>query len=148
MSDINEKLSEEFDIPVDNNSIMKQIMGPKEIVVSNPKTDLEKDYTDIRSNIKNIISKGSEAIDGILNLASETESPRAYEVLSQMIKTVSDANKDLLEIHKKMRDIEGATPQTQSASTITNNSIFVGSTSDLQNILRGKMKELDNLGES
>lgn len=148
MSDINEKLSEEFDIPVDNSSIMKQLMEPKEIVVSNPKTDLEKDYTDIRSNIKNIISKGSEAIDGILNLASETESPRAYEVLSQMIKTVSDANKDLLEIHKKMRDIEGATPQTQSASTITNNSIFVGSTSDLQNILRGKMKELDNLGES
>jgi hypothetical protein len=122
-------------------------MEPKEIVAVTPQTDLEKDYTDIRRNIKNIISKGSEAIDGILNLASETESPRAYEVLSQMIKTVSDANKDLLEIHKKMKDIEGVSTQNQNASTITNNSIFVGSTSDLQNILRGKMKELDTLGD-
>jgi hypothetical protein len=147
MSDIDDKLSEEFDLPVENSSMMKQILEPKEIVPVNPQTDLEKDYTDIRRNIKNIISKGSEAIDGILNLASETESPRAYEVLSQMIKTVSDANKDLLEIHRKMKDIEGVSTQNQSASTITNNSIFVGSTSDLQNILRGKMKELDNLGE-
>jgi hypothetical protein len=64
-----------------------------------------------------------------------------------MIKTVSDANKDLLEIHKKMKDIEGVSTQNQNASTITNNSIFVGSTSDLQNILRGKMKELDTLGD-
>ena len=147
MSDIDDKLSQEFDLPVENSSMMKQILEPKEIVPVNPQTDLEKDYTDIRRNIKNIISKGSEAIDGILNLASETESPRAYEVLSQMIKTVSDANKDLLEIHRKMKDIEGISTQNQSASTITNNSIFVGSTSDLQNILRGKMKELDNLGE-
>lgn len=147
MSDIDDKLSEEFDLPIENESMMKQIMEPKEITPVNPQTDLEKDYTDIRRNIKNIISKGSEAIDGILNLASETESPRAYEVLSQMIKTVSDANKDLLEIHKKMKDIEGVSAQNQSASTITNNSIFVGSTSDLQNILRGKMKELDTLGE-
>jgi hypothetical protein len=147
MSDIDSKLSEEFDLPIDNSSMMKQIMEPKEIVAVTPQTDLEKDYTDIRRNIKNIISKGSEAIDGILNLASETESPRAYEVLSQMIKTVSDANKDLLEIHKKMKDIEGVSTQNQNASTITNNSIFVGSTSDLQNILRGKMKELDTLGD-
>jgi len=148
MSDINSKLSEEFDLPIDNSSIMKQIMEPKEIVPVNPQSDLEKDYTDIRRNIKNIISKGSEAIDGILNLASETESPRAYEVLSQMIKTVSDANKDLLEIHKKMKEIEGVNPQNQSASTITNNSIFVGSTADLQNVLRGKMKEMETLGDS
>lgn len=148
MSDINSKLSEEFNLPIDNTSMMKQIMEPKEIVSMNSQTDLEKDYTDIRRNIKNIISKGSEAIDGILNLASETESPRAYEVLSQMIKTVSDANKDLLEIHRKMKDIEGISTQNQTASTITNNSIFVGSTSELQNILRGKMKELDTLGDS
>lgn len=147
MSDIDSKLSEEFDLPIDNSSMMKQIMEPKEITLITPQSDLEKDYTDIRRNIKNIISKGSEAIDGILNLASETESPRAYEVLSQMIKTVSDANKDLLEIHKKMREIEGTTTQTQSAGSITNNSIFVGSTVDLQNILRGKMKELESLGD-
>lgn len=147
MSDIDSKLSEEFDLPIDNSSMMKQIMEPKEITPITQQSDLEKDYTDIRRNIKNIISKGSEAIDGILNLASETESPRAYEVLSQMIKTVSDANKDLLEIHKKMREIEGTTTQTQSAGSITNNSIFVGSTVDLQNILRGKMKELESLGD-
>lgn len=147
MSDIDSKLSEEFDLPIDNSSMMKQIMEPKEITPVTSQSDLEKDYTDIRRNIKNIISKGSEAIDGILNLASETESPRAYEVLSQMIKTVSDANKDLLEIHKKMREIEGTTTQTQSAGSITNNSIFVGSTVDLQNILRGKMKELESLGD-
>jgi len=110
------------------------------------KDDLDKDYLTVRDNLKELIGKGTTAIDGILNLASETEQPRAYEVLAQLIKTVAETNKDLLDMHNKMKVIKGE-PQTNNApnSITTNNSIFVGSTADLQKLLRGKMKEIEKL---
>jgi hypothetical protein len=107
---------------------------------------LDKDYLAVRSNLKELINKGTSAIDGILNLASETEQPRAYEVLAQLIKTVADTNKDLLDMHNKMKTLKGDQPQTtNSGNTITNNSIFVGSTAELQKLLKGKMKEIEKL---
>ena len=110
------------------------------------KEDLDKDYLTVRDNLKELIGKGTTAIDGILNLASETEQPRAYEVLAQLIKTVADTNKDLLDMHNKMKTIKGEQPQTtNSGNTITNNSIFVGSTAELQKLLKGKMKEIEKL---
>ena len=68
-------------------------------------------------------------IDGILEVASESEAPRAYEVAAQMIKTVADANKDLIELHEKMKKIRSDTPQAHK--NVTNNSLFVGSTKEL-----------------
>lgn len=110
------------------------------------KEDLDKDYLTVRDNLKELIGKGTTAIDGILNLASETEQPRAYEVLAQLIKTVADTNKDLLDMHNKMKTIKGEQSQTtNSGNTITNNSIFVGSTAELQKLLKGKMKEIEKL---
>ena len=110
------------------------------------KNDLDKDYSDVRGNLKELIQKGSAAIDGILNLANETEQPRAYEVLAQLIKTVSETNKDLLNMHNQMKTIKGEPQQTNnSGNKITNNSIFVGSTAELQKLLRGKMKEIEKL---
>ena len=122
----------------------KQLQKVTEITVD--KEDLDKDYLVVRDNLKELINKGTSAIDGILNLASETEQPRAYEVLAQLIKTVADTNKDLLDMHNKMKTIKGDQPQTtNSGNTITNNSIFVGSTAELQKLLRGKMKEIEKL---
>ena len=122
----------------------KQLQKVTEIPVD--KEDLDKDYLVVRDNLKELINKGTSAIDGILNLASETEQPRAYEVLAQLIKTVADTNKDLLDMHNKMKTIKGDQPQTtNSGNTITNNSIFVGSTAELQKLLRGKMKEIEKL---
>ena len=104
---------------------------------------LDKDYEEIRTNLKDIIKRGAEAIDGILLVASETQQPRAYEVVATLIKSVADVNKDLLTMHKQIQDLKSDQPQQkQSAGQITNNSIFVGSTSDLQAIIKGRMDQL------
>lgn len=125
----------------------KPVEKVKEIVVDNSnKEDLDKDYDTVRSNLKELITKGAVAIDGILNLANETEQPRAYEVLAQLIKTVADTNKDLLAMHNQMKTIKGEPVQTNnSGNTITNNSIFVGSTAELQRLIKGKMNEIEKL---
>jgi hypothetical protein len=138
-----DELQKQFNIETQEQE-QKQITKPTEITVQ--KQDLDKDYLTVRDNLKELINKGTTAIDGILNLASETEQPRAYEVLAQLIKTVADTNKDLLDMHNKMKTIKGDQPQTtNSGNTITNNSIFVGSTAELQKLLKGKMKEIEKL---
>ena len=112
-------------------------------VEDKPNTHLDKDYEEIRTNLKDIIKRGAEAIDGILLVASETQQPRAYEVVATLIKSVADVNKDLLTMHKQIQDLKSDQPQQkQSAGQITNNSIFVGSTSDLQAIIKGRMDQL------
>ena len=81
-------------------------------------------------------------------MASEGESPRAYEVVSQLIKTVADANRDLLDIHKKMKDLNKENPNSktqQSAGSITNNAIYVGSTKDLQKLIKDSKSEADTI---
>ena len=104
--------------------------------------DLKKDYLTARKNLRDIIMSGTDAIDGILTVARESDSPRAYEVAAQLIKAVADVNKDLLEIHKKIKEVEGG--GDQKATSITNNSIFVGSTKELQSLLKQKYKELSD----
>lgn len=100
------------------------------------------DYADVRKNLKNIIDNGMVAIDGILGVASEGDSPRAYEVVSQLIKSVSEANKELMNLHQQMKDLEADSGGKQNAGSITNNSIFVGSTKDLQELVKNNFKQL------
>jgi hypothetical protein len=140
-----DELEKQFNIePTDKSNT--NLTTKKVIEITVDKQDLDKDYLVVRDNLKELINKGTTAIDGILNLASETEQPRAYEVLAQLIKTVADTNKDLLDMHNKMKTIKGDQPQTtNSGNTITNNSIFVGSTAELQKLLKGKMKEIEKL---
>ena len=77
-------------------------------------------------------------------MASEGESPRAYEVVSQLIKSVSDANKDLIDLHKKMKDIKKEDPDSPLAGTITNNTLFVGSTKELQDMVKQNVKQIEH----
>ena len=120
---------------------------PVEIVVSDEvrenkkKLDQNKDYAEVRDNLKNIIGTGLEAIDGILSVASEGESPRAYEVVSQLIKSVTDANKDLIGLHKQMQDLDEQ-GGGKTTGPVTNNSIFVGSTKELQKLVKSNFKQL------
>lgn len=116
------------------------ILPVKEVTVD--KEDVDKDYTTVRENLKDIVKRGTEAIDGIMLVASESQSPRAYEVVATLIKSVADANKDLLSLHKQIKEIK-RTEVDNSSTTITNNSLFVGSTSELQKLIKGKMKEID-----
>ena len=98
------------------------------------KGDIEKDYEYTRGNLYSIIEKGQEAINGILELAQESEMPRAYEVAGQLIKSVSDATDKLMDLQKKLKDVEEETQQ-KGPSTV-NNALFVGSTAELAKMLK------------
>lgn len=99
--------------------------------------DVSKDYTFARNNLYDVIEKGTYALDNLLHLAKASEHPRAFEVVSQLTKTLVEANKDLLDIQKKVKDLraeENAEPQSQIGIT---NALFVGSTNDLQKLING-----------
>ena len=98
------------------------------------KDDIEKDYEYTRGNLYSIIEKGQEAINGILELAQDSEMPRAYEVAGQLIKSVSDATDKLMDLQKKLKDVEEET-KVKGPSTV-NNALFVGSTAELQKLLK------------
>ena len=101
--------------------------------------DITKDYEYTRGNLYSIIEKGQEAINGILELAQESEMPRAYEVAGQLIKSVSDATDKLMDLQKKLKDVEEETKQ-KGPNTVKN-ALFVGSTAELQKILKSGLKE-------
>ena len=99
--------------------------------------EVKKDYDYTRGNLYSLIEKRQEAINGIMEVAGETASPRAYEVAGQLIKSVADTTDKLADLHKKVKDIEADNPKTQN--TVTNNALFVGSTSELSKMLKDGM---------
>ena len=105
------------------------------------KDDITKDYEYTRGNLYSIIEKGQEAINGILELAQDSEMPRAYEVAGQLIKSVSDATDKLMDLQKKLKDVEEETQQ-KGPNTV-NNALFVGSTAELAKILKNGVKDQD-----
>jgi len=96
--------------------------------------EVKKDYDYTRGNLYSLIEKGQEAINGIMEVAGETASPRAYEVAGQLIKSVADTTDKLADLHKKVKDIEEDNPKKQN--TVTNNALFVGSTSELSKMIK------------
>ena len=105
------------------------------------KDDITKDYEYTRGNLYSIIEKGQEAINGILELAQDSEMPRAYEVAGQLIKSVSDATDKLMDLQKKVKDVNEDTPQ-KGPNTV-NNALFVGSTAELAKLLKNGAKQED-----
>jgi len=96
--------------------------------------DIKKDYEYTRANLYSLIEKGQEAINGIMELAGEGGSPRAYEVAGQLIKSVGDVTDKLIDLQKKLKDVEEDTVKT--TNNVTNNAVFVGSTSELSKLLK------------
>ena len=105
------------------------------------KDDITKDYEYTRGNLYSIIEKGQEAINGILELAQDSEMPRAYEVAGQLIKSVSDATDKLMDLQKKLKDVEEE-KQQKGPSTV-NNALFVGSTAELGKLLKNGIPKED-----
>ena len=121
---LNDKLSEALDIePL---LINQTEVVATEIVTTN--NVVEDDAEFARRNLKNLIEKGNTAVDGILNVASATDHPRAFEVAATMLKTMADMNKDLLEIQKRKRDLQ---PQITNHTVNVDKAVFVGSTAEL-----------------
>ena len=123
-------------------NIKSEIIPTPEDVVSKKKNqikkvegqDVGKDYDYTRGNLYSLIEKGQEAINGIMEVAGETASPRAYEVAGQLIKSVADTTDKLMDLQKKVKEVEEDTNKT--TNNVTNNALFVGSTSELSKMLK------------
>jgi hypothetical protein len=109
--------------------------------IENLISDVKKDYDYVRGNMYSIVEKGQEALNSALELAQETDSPRAYEVVGQLIKNVSDSAEKLIELQKKIKDIEEV---KQSGPTNVTNALFVGSTAELSKLLKGKLNTTED----
>ena len=103
--------------------------------------DIRKDYEYTRGNLYSLIEKGQEAINGILELAQESEMPRAYEVAGQLIKSVADATDKLMELQKKLKDVNE--DARSKAPTNVTNALFVGSTAELAKLLKNQTDTTD-----
>jgi hypothetical protein len=109
-----------------------------ETIAASVSNDLKKDYEYTRGNLYSIIEKGQEALNGILELAQESEMPRAYEVAGQLIKNVADATDKLIDLQKKLKDID---EQKVKGPTNVTNALFVGSTAELSKLLKNGLTE-------
>ena len=144
MSNIDDKLNEALNIAAamadaETDQILAttqefQTKENTELVIPQDK-DPDSDFEIGRENLYKLLDKGNDAIDGILALAKEGEHPRAYEVAGQLIKTVADVSKDLLELQEKLKKIKDV-PNTGPKSVT--NALFVGSTTELQKLLKNK----------
>jgi predicted RNase H-like HicB family nuclease len=108
--------------------------------------DLKTDYEVVRENLKELVDMGKNALDGVIAVAQEGDQPRAYEVVALMIKTLADTNKELLDLHNKVKSIRKI-DQSVTNNTTTNQSIYVGSTKELQDIInsaRSSTKAFNN----
>ena len=133
MSNIDDKLNEVLNIAAD----VLPATTPEEnteLVIPQDK-DPDSDFETGRENLYKLLDKGNDAIDGILALAKEGEHPRAYEVAGQLIKTVADVSKDLLELQEKLKKIKNVPDKGPKSVT---NALFVGSTTELQKLLKDK----------
>lgn len=139
--DLNETFNIEEEAPIVEVDASSEIVEEPKKEKPVKKDDITNDYEYTRGNLYSIIEKGQEAINGILELAQETETPRAYEVVGHLIKNVSDATDKLLDLQKKMHELEQ--DSKKQAPTTVNNALFVGSTAELSKLLN--KKAFDNI---
>ena len=125
-------LNNAFD--VNNDIVQPEVVEKKIDKIKAVADDIKKDYDYTRGNLYSIIEKGQEALNGVLELAQESEQPRAYEVAGQLIKSVSDATDKLMDLQKKLKDVE-EDKVVKGPSTV-NNALFVGSTAELAKMLK------------
>ena len=139
---IDEKLDELLDINNEAEEVVKETN--KQLIPRDPsgrfterKGEQQVDYKYTRNTLYGLVERGQDAIEGILDLAKESEHPRTYEVAGQLIKTVSETSEKLLQIQKMMDDLEDDKPKHQT----TNQNLFVGSTAELQKLLKKQNAE-------
>ena len=134
-SDIDKALGV-FD-PVETAIQQNNIVVPKKVVQSN-EDDIENDYKYQRENFYNLVERGQDAIEGILEIAKESDHPRTYEVAGNLIKQVAEVTEKLGDLQEKMRKLKEV---PNSAPKSVTNALFVGSTAELQKMLKGKSNE-------
>ena len=123
---MNKQLAQFFNVPVYPDAKTKEIAGG-----TYDANNFQKDYTLVQSNLKDLIGSGNIALEAALKVATESDAPRAFEVVAILLKTMADLNNNVLDVHKKAKE----TTNSKTEIKQTNNSVFVGSTKDLQNLL-------------
>ena len=136
---VDDKLNDIFDV---QGKIVEQALPivktpPVDVPATGAPNDesIDADYEYARENLKLFIEQGKVAMENIIFLAKEGESPRAYEVVGQLIKTLSDTNKDLLDLGKKVKDLKSKKDDTTQQPQHITNALFVGSTAELQKLI-------------
>ena len=129
---VDKKLSDALDIPYIENSPKEY---PVASIMEKQNDSIDDDFEYARDNLRHFIERGKEAMEDAIYLAKDVESPRAFEVVGQLIKTLAETNKDLLELSKKVKEIKHKEEDKQP-SHVTN-ALFVGSTAELQKLLKG-----------
>jgi len=138
---IDDRLDELLDINNEAEEVVKETnkqLVPRDLNgrFTERKDEQQVDYKYTRNTLYGLVERGQDAIEGILDLAKESEHPRTYEVAGQLIKTVSETSEKLLQIQKMMDDLEDDRPRNQT----TNQNLFVGSTAELQKLLKNNAK--------
>ena len=141
IKNIDEKISDALGL---THSIKEEILDPKPLV---PRPDdtldhADADYKYSRENFYNLVERGQDAIDGILEVAKEGEHPRAYEVVGQLIKNVAEVTEKLADLQEKMKKLKEV---PDNAPKNVTNALFIGSTKELQNLLKDKSNGTDQL---
>jgi len=128
-----DKLNETFNVDAEIVPVEEEKVSEKIQKYTSDADDIKKDYDYARGNLYSLVEKGQEAINGMLELAQESEMPRAYEVLGQLIKTTTETTEKLMALHKIKKDVE---EDTSKGTTTVNNALFVGSTTELAKLLK------------
>ena len=131
-SNFENNFEEIFNLP-DSPSLVKDMEILKPVQTDTVNDDIVNDYKYARANIYNAIERGSDALEELVDLAKQSQSPRAFEIVGQMIKTLTDSNKDLLDIQKKVKDLKRE--ETKGPNNVTN-ALFIGNTAELQKMLK------------
>jgi len=121
--------------------LQKHVQDVKKEIKKTDTPDVKQDYETTRAQLHNLVMKGQEAVDGILDVARASDHPRAYEVAGQLIKNVADTADKLIDLQKKMKELDAE--DKKSGPSTVNNTMFVGSTAELQKMLK-KQKEINN----
>ena len=135
MAKNNDPISKALDV-----TPMEGEIVPVEKAEVNP--EMENDFKYARENLYNIIERGTDALNGLVDLAQQSQHPRSFEVVADLVRTLSTANKDLLDLQKKMKDLQ---PEEQKNQKVTNN-LFVGTTKDLTDLLEGGARKIKKDG--
>ena len=131
--DLDEALNVESSIVEVDKTLKSLDVAPPPKSASKPE-DIKKDYDYTRANLYSLIEKGKETLNGIMELASEGGSPIAYEVAGQLIKSVADTTDKLMDLQKKVKEVDEELPS--KTGNVTNNAVFIGSTSELSKMLK------------
>lgn len=138
MSNFEKSMSEIFDVPakVADKPPVPVVIENSTTEVNNLDKDLDKDYEESRKTLKELVKKGNDAIDHLLAIATDTEHPRAFEVVATLIKNTAEANEKLMTMQKAVRDMKNI--KQKDGGVNVDKAIFVGSTADLNKLLKGK----------